>query len=470
MHDSDALLDALRQAGDPEAVQALEQLIQHGADEELVRINALSFAGEHGLSQDAVISTLLHGARLGLFEMSWNILCSSCGGVLGANASLKSVRQDAYRCAFCALDTEPILDDAVEVSFAISPRIRRVAAHDPGSLAFWDYHRQIFFGTGVVFPEPPAFEDLARLATLEAVELQAGERMILALQIPAGSLILFDPVTHTAQVLDVAGEPAQQRQELSLVFDDIRPAVGHVDLKPGQLRLTLENRSEERVLPGIFIAGEALNTLIGGRRPFLTAKRLLSNQAFRDIYRTDALDVDQRLKILSLTFVFTDLTGSTDLYERVGDLVAYDLVRSHFQILTAVVASHGGAVVKTIGDAVMATFPMPSQAVAAALEMREAMRRLNTGRETDELILKIGLHEGPCLAVLLNDRQDYFGQTVNIAARVQELATSGAIFVSEPVVRHAEAARLLTEKGLQAQRHLCSLRGIGSRMPVFELT
>src|SRR5690606_25673180 len=119
---------------------------------------------------------------------------------------------------------------------------------------------------------------------------------------------------------------------------------------------------------------------------------------------TDALDIDQCLKISSLTFLFTDLRGSTRLYERVGDLAAYDLVRAHFQVLNEIVATEAGAVVKTIGDAVMATFPTPDRAVAAALRMREAMHRLSAehGGAAD-LLLKIGIHEGPCLVVTLNE-------------------------------------------------------------------
>jgi class 3 adenylate cyclase len=179
------------------------------------------------------------------------------------------------------------------------------------------------------------------------------------------------------------------------------------------LRLLLDNRTQRRILVGIFVTGPELDRLIGGRRQFLTAKRLLTNQTFRDLYRTETLDVEQRLKIMSLTFLFTDLKGSTDLYDRVGDLVAYDLVRSHFQILNEIVASESGAVVKTIGDAVMATFPVPHRAVSAALRMRDSMRQLNVRQGAEELILKIGIHEGPCLAVNLNGRQDYFGQTVN---------------------------------------------------------
>ena len=99
-------------------------------------------------------------------------------------------------------------------------------------------------------------------------------------------------------------------------------------------------------------------------------------------------------------------------------------MRAHFRVLHEIVAAEAGAVVKTIGDAVMATFPTPDRAVAAALRMREAMRALNAEQRREDLLLKIGIHEGPCLAVMLNDRQDYFGQTVNIASRVQGLATA----------------------------------------------
>jgi class 3 adenylate cyclase len=223
-------------------------------------------------------------------------------------------------------------------------------------------------------------------------------------------------------------------------------------------------RAGVRTLPGIWVAGQPLHDLLGRRRPFLTAKRLLTNQTFRDIYRTETLDVDQRLKITSLTFLFTDLRGSTELYERVGDLVAYDLVRAHFRLLNEIVAAEAGAVVKTIGDAVMATFPTPDRAVAAALRMREAMRTLNA-----DLLLKIGIHEGPCLAVLLNERPDYFGQTVNIASRVQQLATSRAIFATGPVVTHRAASQVLQARGITPLPQEQSLRGVATRVTVYEI-
>jgi class 3 adenylate cyclase len=245
------------------------------------------------------------------------------------------------------------------------------------------------------------------------------------------------------------------------------PAIATVH--PGPVRLTIENRENTRALPGVWIAGPALDTMLSRRKPFVSAKRLLSNQTFRDLYHADTLDVEQRLKITSLTFLFTDLKGSTALYDQVGDLVAFDLVRAHFRLLTEIVGAEAGAVVKTIGDAVMATFPTPDRAVAASLRMRDAMRRLNEERRRDDLLLKIGIHEGPCLAVMLNERQDYFGQTVNIASRVQNLASSQAIYASGSVVDHHPTARLLQEAGVVPVAQRQALRGITDSLAIYEL-
>ena len=149
--------------------------------------------------------------------------------------------------------------------------------------------------------------------------------------------------------------------------------------------------------------------------------------------------------------------------------MAYDLVRQHFHILYEVVAAEAGAVVKTIGDAVMATFSTPDRALAAALRMREEMTRINAERQNEDLLLKIGIHEGPCLAVTLNDSQDYFGQTVNMAARVQGLASSRAIFVTQPVIEDPNSAKILANSGLQPTMQRAALRGIADQTTVYEI-
>lgn len=282
-------------------------------------------------------------------------------------------------------------------------------------------------------------------------------------------MLLFEPVSHFGHYLKVAPEATSETQRLALTLDGKAAPTATTPLKSGQLQLTLSNRTGTRLLPVAWLETQAYDALMGKRRPNLTAKRIFTNQTFRDLYRTDTLAVDQSLKIVSLTFLFTDLRGSTELYARVGDLVAYELVRQHFHLLTDIVAAQGGAVVKTIGDAVMATFPAPDLALAAALRMRDAIGGVGSDTRREDLLLKIGIHEGPCLAVMLNDRLDYFGQTVNIAARVQGLAVSREIFATRPVVEHPRAAALLQAAGIAPRRRSAALKGVAGEIAVYEI-
>ena len=467
MSESEALFSVLRKSADPACVAAIELTVRDAPDRDLCRVNVLDFAAKHSLDEERALAAFLHAARLGLFELSWNVLCPGCGGVLDGGATLKTIDHEEYACGLCASGYKPTLDEMVEVTFTVSPRVRRIAAHDPDTLPETEYYRQIFWSSGVELPETLG-DSLAEF-TIDSIELPPGEKAVLSVQLPNDFVIVFDPVTHGTQFIDVKGEPTRERQTLSMVFNKVKAPVGTVEMQPGPLRLSLENRTDRRVMPALWVAGHHLHDLLGKRKAFITAKRLLTNQTFRDIYRTDTLDVDQRLKITSLTFLFTDLKGSTALYERVGDLVAYDLVRQHFHVLYEIVAAEAGAVVKTIGDAVMATFSTPDRALAAALRMREEMTRINAERKNEDLLLKIGIHEGPCLAVTLNNSQDYFGRTVNMAARVQGLASSRAIFVTKPVVEDPKSAKILKAAGLQPNMQVAALRGIADDTTVYEI-
>ena len=467
MSEAETLFAALRQSTGDNEVAMLERMVRDSPDHALNKMNALDLAAKEGIDEERVIGALLNAVGLGIFEMSWNVICPSCAGVLSANKTLKTVDRAQYNCAFCAAGYETTIDHLIEVTFTVSPRVRKIAAHCPDELPVTEYYRQIFWSSAIDLPVD--LEKLLREVTLEGVDLQAGERAILSLQLPEAALIVFDPVTHTAQFLEVRGEEVSERQKLSMIFNKVQVPVDTVALRPGPLRLTFENRTDSRVLPAVWVANQSLEDLLKRRKPVLTAKRLLTNQTFRDIYRTDTLAIGQRLKILSLTFLFSDLKGSTELYARVGDLVAFDLVGEHFRLLQEIIGSEKGAVVKTIGDAVMATFETPDRAIAAAIRMREATSDLGAQRQHQSLHLKIGIHEGSCLAVTLNDQQDYFGQTVNIASRVQGLAASRAIVVTEQVVENTQASMLLESTGLKPTLRRATLSGIADEMSVYEI-
>jgi class 3 adenylate cyclase len=469
MAGSSTRFDALRQAADPGVAAAIEQWMSSAHPTELSRVNAIELASRLGLSDELTIDAFVHAAKLGLFEMSWNLLCPGCGGVLDAYTSLRSLKKEEFRCALCAAAYQPTLDEMVEVTFTVSPAVRQIPMHSPDSVPIADYYRHLYFGGRLKLPAGEAWDEAWRAITLEAEEIPPLGKMIFGVQLPAEFVILFEPVLHAAVFIEVSGEPTRDRREMTVIYNESGASASQVTLAPGPLRLTIENQTNRRILPGLFVAGETFHQLFERTQKFLTAKRLFTNQTFRDLYRTEALDVDQRLRIAQLTVLFTDLKGSTELYERVGDLVAYDLVRAHFRVLADVVRAQSGAVVKTIGDAVMATFPSPELGMAAALGMRDAIDALNAERGAKDLLVKIGLHQGPCLAVVSNERLDYFGQTVNIAARVQGLATARPIFATEEVIGQELVKQMLEGRGIEPVEHRATLRGIAAEMTIYEI-
>src|SRR5271167_4907708 len=171
MTEAQNLFAALRQSADADVVASIETLLRDAPDRRLNRINALAFAKEMGLDEERVIAAFLHAARLGLFELSWNVLCPGCGGVLDAGASLKTVRQAEYSCTLCAAGYEPNLDEMVEVTFTVSPRVRRIAAHDPETLPLEEYYRQVFWGSGTDLPDDATFARLLDDIVLDSIEL-----------------------------------------------------------------------------------------------------------------------------------------------------------------------------------------------------------------------------------------------------------------------------------------------------------
>src|SRR5438477_3604726 len=273
MSETGTLFAALRQSSDEAVVDMLERMVRDAPDHALNRINAVGLPGGEGLDEERVIAALLKAVGLGIFEMTWNVMCPSCAGVLSANKSLKTLDRAQYNCAFCAAGYETTLDNLVEVTFTVSPRVRKIAAHSPDQLSAAEYYRQIFWSSAIDLPADP--EKLLGEVTLETVDLPPGERAILSLQLPKGALIVFDPVTHTAQFLDVSGEDASERQNLSVIFNKVQVPVDSVALRPGPLQLALENRTEGRVLPAIWVANQALDDLLKRRKPSLSAKRLL---------------------------------------------------------------------------------------------------------------------------------------------------------------------------------------------------
>jgi class 3 adenylate cyclase len=191
----------------------------------------------------------------------------------------------------------------------------------------------------------------------------------------------------------------------------------------------------------------------------VTAADVSTVQAFRDWFAAQALRPNVQLGITHLAILFTDVRGSTQLYRLIGDAPAFGRVLEHFDVLRRSVDDHAGALIKTIGDAIMAAFLDPAQGVAAALDILRGMAELNRTRADYPLRLKLGLHAGPAIAVTLNERLDYFGTTVNIASRLEGQAQGDDLIVSAEVMRQPAVQRLLRDNHVATEEFTARLKG-----------
>src|SRR4051812_27168556 len=203
MSETETLFGALRQSADGKIVDVLERMVREAPDHALNKINALDVARSEGVDEERVIAALLNAVGLGMFEMTWNVMCPSCAGVLSANKSLKTLDRKQYRCAFCAAGYETTLDNLVEVTFTVSPRVRKIAAHNPDELSPAEYYRQIFWSSAIDLPGDP--ETLLNSVTLEMVELPAGEGAILSLAAPRGPGTCCGPRAPSPPSLPTSG-------------------------------------------------------------------------------------------------------------------------------------------------------------------------------------------------------------------------------------------------------------------------
>jgi len=453
-------------AWSPRVVSRLETLLRNGADEALFRINPIRFATDRSIAETEAVDLFLHGTAAGLFDMDWLLLCPMCSDVVDSFRSLTDLHSH-YHCHLCQSDYEAALDDYIAVTFTVSPTVRRIRFHDPQTLSVEDYAFHYKVTSEGLTPDGVPWVEVIKSSIRALTRLKPGTTAALEIDAAEGLLLSIDMESDANFAFVVQGDPATQPQRVPITFSLGACTPNSGTLAPGKVVFEVTNVTTDHT--GIFgvlqlpPGGPAFGML--KFQPFLSGKRLLMTQTFRNLFRSEVIKATEGIAIRDVTLLFTDLKGSTALYQRIGDLNAYMQVQRHFERLLDVTVRHQGAVTKTIGDAVMAAFSTALDAARASLEMREAVEELNRGRPQREFILKIGMHKGAAIAVTLNDRLDYFGQTVNIAARVQNLAGGDEICVTEDVHDAPGVADIFAP--FVSRRTETELKGVDQPTPVF---
>lgn len=427
-------------------VTVVEGLLD-GADEQaLYRINPHSLAAEHGLKPASVVEVMLHATHAGLFQLSWSLLCRGCGSVVESFRSL-SCLNDHFFCADCDRERASVLDDNIIVAFTVHPSVRGIRFHEPLSLGLDDYFYATYFGSDILLRDTgESFEDFLRERESFKVIVAAGGELVVDAALSNG-----DMVGSPRHRVTIGGPAVEGTQSLMLSFHDGVFEPHGLTTGAGAARLTLVNPTDTDLRVFSYIS-ERIPYF--AYRPFLSGKDLLNNRTFRSLFKDQLIEISSGVAVRDVTLLFTDLRDSTAFYAAVGDARAFELIKGHFQAIGDVIGVHGGVIIKTMGDAVMAAFSSPADGVRAALASIRATAQFSAG-EGISFEIKAGLHRGPSIAVSLNNNADYFGQTANIAARIQGCAGPSEICMSEDVYGDEDVIKVL--------------RGYG-RLPVEEIT
>ncbi|MPZ29977.1 MAG: adenylate/guanylate cyclase domain-containing protein [Rhodospirillales bacterium] len=459
-------------AWSPRVISKFETLIRSGDEVTVYRANPLAFTRDRGVTEPEAIDLFLHASRAGLLDMHWDILCPHSGLVLESFGKLRSLRSH-FVCGLCDIDGQTELDDFIEVSFAVSPQVRPLSLHDAESLSVEDLHWKLRFSSTGRFPGGQTrFVDFLRGLIRGMTYLPAGATTTLQAELDPGGISGVNVQTQAGFMLPVAGPRVTTPTRLRITYDGQRFTADLAALPPGPAVVEVTHTGSRRGSllltnwPAEVLAVPTKPTLEFD--PYLSGGMLLTRQTFRKLFRSERVDEQEGLGVRQVALLFTDLKGSTALYEQLGDLNAYALVREHFALLDAAAHAHAGAIVKTIGDAVMAAFSRPVDAVAAALQILQQIDQFNRGHAAPAIILKIGAHCGPSIAVKLNENLDYFGQTVNIAARVQSCAGAAEICLTEALYTAPGVRELLT--GHDVVEFDAPLRGVQGDARVYRVT
>jgi class 3 adenylate cyclase len=424
----------LPQGGRARAVAAAEQVdlstygnglggpiadyVMNGMASDLVHLKPKLLARQFGVAPRPAIEACLASVKAGLLTMKWELLCTNCRGPKLAAMALSELPRGAH-CPSCNIDYDRDFERNVELSFSPAPTVR--------PLIEGGYCLSGPMST----PHVPV-----------QILLRPGERRSVALELPPGSYRLR--TQHPGTHVDVSHEGG--------AFPGLRVTATGVETMPADTAGKIGFANDADFEAAVLVEDRTWT------QDALTALEVVSLQAFRDMFSEATLRPGDEAAVGQIALLFSDLRGSTALYERVGDSAAYNIVRDHFAFLAAIVRDHDGAVVKTIGDAVMASFGDPADAVRAALAMQRRIVEFNEAHENHrDLSIKLGVHAGSSIMVSLNERLDYFGSTVNMAARLQGQSEGEDIVLSRAVADDPAVRPLL--EGLEAREESVALKG-----------
>ena len=430
-----------------ELIGLLKERILEGSADQLTRIRPFALAGLWGADRQEVLRMFLHATSAGLFQLRWELMCPNCRVPKAETGSLAQLPMQ-FHCDTCGITYDADLDQRVELRFSVHPAIRR--ADDLVYCIGGPLRMPQTVAQQYIRPHEDRQIGLALTGPVQLRTVRSAHRLLLT---PA-------PAASRARDITITYSGGRWVGPHSLAHDDSLTV-------PDGSRLVFRNQTGGPILAAIedrAWTGEATS-----------AAQVTTLQEFRELFSSEVLAPGQQLAVSHIAFLFSDLRGSTQLYEGIGDAAAYSRVNRHFDFIRQAVDRGDGSVIKTMGDGVMCAFYRLDDALATAIELQGQVSAWCRDLGIDPpLTLKIGIHHGPAIAMTANDHLDYFGRTVNLAARVASQSRGGDVCLARSSrsgrsvtlsrTRRRQHSKLFTAglRGLARDQHLVRLMVVGA--------
>lgn len=413
----------LEEKANKDAVKRLVEFLEEADDLSAGRIRSHELADYYHLPRRDMLETCLLATRHGLLDLQWDLICPHCRGASETSKSLSAIDSNAF-CESCNIDFNVDFERSVELTFAPNAAVRNI-------------ERQMFCVGGPQVTPHIVAQQILKPNEKRVLNLpfEEGRYRLRASNLNGGQFFVVNDRGDSA-VSFIAKENGWDDEEFQLKTE---------------AELKLENKTDEEQL---FV----IERMTWSDKA-ATAAEVTALQVFRDLFSNEALRQGELISVGTLSILFTDLKGSTQLYREIGDAPAFGRVMRHFDVLRECIAKENGAIVKTIGDAVMAVFRHPADALKAMFRAQEILANPPDG--SLPLKLKAGIHTGPAIAVTLNDRLDYFGGTINMAARLEGLSCGEDIIISSSVFKDPELCAMIEsdESEFTAESFIMHLKG-----------
>lgn len=390
--------------------ERLIHTLQKGNDAELKELKPTRLAELWEEPLDKVIKVMLYAAKLHLLNYRWIVSCPDCKNSIKKIDKLQEITDPVY-CNHCKTELNVDFHQALELVFEPHPLVRKIS------------RKTYCFGSPAAQPHV----DLQ-------ITLNPGQKRFVKMNLREGYYKIYSDGSNEVIYAQIDRDGltnatiyfSQNRHEREDIYLNTTP------------NLILHNQTDQKMV----VRCENLNREIFN----VSAAEITSWQLFRNLFPTELIRNEKKLNAKNLTILFTDLFNSSNLYRQDGDESALGVVMNHFQTLENAVISERGAVVKTLGDSVMAIFPTPAHAIKAFYKAEKMFKKYNQEAEASPIKLKGGIHTGDCMAVSLNNRIDYFGNHVNIASRLVNFANSSEVVISSDAYECPELKEYLRGK------------------------